>query len=100
MVHWFVKNTIFHAADQWKYLFLVFFVPPPFIPRAGKEGKSGKKGKSSKSGDGDDKGKAGGSKAVDILDAAAMENAHNICHNVQASEGGGGENEGKVCPKQ
>ncbi len=22
--HWFVKNTIFHAADQWKYPFLVF----------------------------------------------------------------------------
>ncbi len=51
-----------------------------------KEKSGGKKSKSKSSrahGDwADDKNKAGG-RAVDILDEAAMENAVNICHNVQ-----------------
>ena len=45
-----------------------------------------KKGKSTKSGvdrrGGDDSAKSA-AKTVNILDPAAMENAHNICHNVQ-----------------
>ncbi len=38
MVYWFVKNIIFHAADQWNDPFLVFFsaslffTTPPFFP--------------------------------------------------------------------
>ena len=51
----------------------------------GSKEKSAKKGKSAKSGavgKGDDGAKTS-TRTVNILDPAAMENAHNICHNVQ-----------------
>ena len=44
---------------------------------------SGKKTKSKEKGDRFDGGDAKSNKNVDILDDAAMENAYNICHNVQ-----------------
>ena len=49
--------------------------------KGGKE-KGGKKGKSQKSSDADDKSKTA-TRSVNVLDQAAMENALNICHNVQ-----------------
>ncbi len=47
--------------------------------KVGKE-KTAKKAKTAKSDWNDEKAKTA---AVNVLDAAAMENAHNICHNVQ-----------------
>ena len=44
---------------------------------------SGKKTKTKEKGDRYDQGDAKSNRDVDILDAAAMENAYNICHNVQ-----------------
>ena len=44
---------------------------------------SGKKTKTKEKGDRYDQGDAKSNKNVDILDDAAMENAYNICHNVQ-----------------
>ena len=44
---------------------------------------SSKKVKSKEKGDRYDQGDGKSSKNVDILDQAAMENAYNICHNVQ-----------------
>ena len=60
-------------------------MPPDKAKKGGKKegGKKAKGGKSGGYGDGDDKGKGGAVRSVNILDKAAMENAQNICHNVQ-----------------